>query len=203
MQTHHPKNERTLIILKPDAVQRGLLGEILKRYERVGLKLTALKMITATPEMIHRHYMLDPEWMRKTGEKNIKAYKEKGLTPPTLDPIKQSTFILEKLKLYYTSGPIILMIWEGAHAVPIIRKITGGTEPLMSDVGTIRGDFVIDSYAMADNDNRSIRNLVHASGSVKEAEDEIGLWFSPEEILKYTLVQEKILYDVNLDGTPE
>ncbi len=199
----HPRNERTLVILKPDAIQRGLVGEITRRYERVGLKMTAMKMMTATPETIHKHYMLDPEWMRKTGEKNIKAYREKGLTPPTEDPIQQSTFILDKLKLYYTSGPIILMIWEGAHAVPIIRKITGGTEPLTSDVGTIRGDFVIDSYQMADEDNRSIRNLVHASGSPKEAEDEIGLWFSQEEIQKYTLVQEKILYDVNLDGSPE
>jgi nucleoside-diphosphate kinase len=200
---NHPRYERTLVILKPDAVQRGLVGEIIGRYERVGLKLAAMKMMVATTEMIHKHYMLDPEWMLKTGLKNIKAYHDKGLTPPTNDPLKQSGFILEKLKAYYTSGPIVLMIWEGAHAVPIIRKLTGGTEPLTSDVGTIRGDFVIDSYKMADDDDRSIRNLVHASGSVKEAQDEIGLWFSPKEILDYTLIQEKILYDVNLDGTPE
>jgi nucleoside-diphosphate kinase len=203
MTKTHPRNERTLVILKPDSVQRGLIGEIIRRYERVGLKMTAMKMMTATPEIIEKHYSLDPEWKRKTGEKNIKAYRDKGLTPPTEDPIKQSNFIIEKLKLYYTSGPIVLMIWEGAHAVPIIRKITGGTEPLMSDVGTIRGDFVIDSYKMADDDDRSIRNLVHASGSPKEAEDEIGLWFSPDEIQKYTLIQEKILYDVNIDGSPE
>src|SRR4051812_41209941 len=128
MTKQHPRKERTLVILKPDSVQRSLIGEIIRRYERVGLKMTALKMMQATPEMIHKHYMLDPEWMRKTGDKNIKAYRDKGLKPPTEDPIKQSEFILSKLKLYYTSGPIILMIWEGAHAVPIIRKITGGTE---------------------------------------------------------------------------
>lgn len=200
---HHPRYERTLVILKPDAVQRGLIGEMIHRYERVGLKLAAMKMMQATPKMIYDHYMLDPEWMQKVGEKSLKSYKEKGLTPRFSTPLEQAKFILARLENYYTSGPVVLMIWEGAHAVAVIRKITGGTEPLTSDVGTIRGDFVIDSYKMADDDDRSIRNLVHASGSVKEAKDEIGLWFSPKEILDYTLIQEKILYDVNIDGTPE
>jgi nucleoside-diphosphate kinase len=95
------------------------------------------------------------------------------------------------------------MVWQGANAVKIVRKITGGTEPLTSDVGTIRGDFVLDSYQVSDVSGRSVRNLVHASGSVKEAEDEINLWFKPEEIAKYKLVQEHILYDVNLDGILE
>ena len=92
------------------------------------------------------------------------------------------------------------MVWEGAHAVAIIRKITGGTEPLSTDVGTIRGDFVLDSYEMSDADARSVRNLVHASGSVKEASDEIKHWFKKEEIIDYKLVQEQIIYDVNMDG---
>jgi nucleoside-diphosphate kinase len=95
------------------------------------------------------------------------------------------------------------MIWEGSHAVAITRKIVGSTEPLSSDVGTIRGDYVIDSYQLSNQDGRAIRNLVHASGSVKEAEDEIKHWFADDEIMKYTLVQEKILYDVNLDGINE
>jgi nucleoside-diphosphate kinase len=98
---------------------------------------------------------------------------------------------------------VIAMVWQGAHVVEVVRKITGGTEPRSSDVGTIRGDFVIDSYQMADTDDRAIRNLIHASGSVEEANNEIDLWFKPEEITKYRLVQEEILYDVNIDGILE
>ena len=101
------------------------------------------------------------------------------------------------------SGPVIAMVWQGAHAIKIVRKITGGTEPLTSDVGTIRGDFVLDSYQMSDTDQRSIRNLIHASGSVSEAEMEIKHWFKSDEILNYRLIQEQILYDVNLDGLLE
>jgi nucleoside-diphosphate kinase len=95
------------------------------------------------------------------------------------------------------------MVWQGAHSVALGRKLAGGTEPLTSDVGTIRGDYVLDSYAMSDTDNRSIRNLIHASGSVEEAEMEIKHWFKKEEIIKHTIFQEKILYDVNLDGILE
>jgi nucleoside-diphosphate kinase len=111
--------------------------------------------------------------------------------------------ILENLKKYMASGPVVAMVWQGAHVIEMIRKITGGTEPLSSDVGTIRGDFVLDSYQMSDTDGRSIRNLVHASGSVDEAEKEISHWFKPEELIDYNLVQEKIMYDVNLDGILE
>lgn len=197
---NHPRNERTLALIKPDGIQRSLIGEIMSRYERIGLKLVAMKMIVPTKDFIEKFYNLDPEWMLKTGNKNIKAYQDKGMQHPENDPIKVSRFILDKLKMYYTSGPVIAMIWEGAHAVAIVRKLTGGTEPLMSDVGTIRGDFMLDSYKMADDDKRSIRNLVHASGSVTEAENEIGHWFSQNEIIKYRHVQEGILYDVNIDG---
>ena len=102
-----------------------------------------------------------------------------------------------------TSGPVIAMVWQGAHAVAIVRKITGKTEPLMSDVGTIRGDFVLDSYEMSDSDARCIRNLIHSSGSVKEAEDEIKHWFKDEELIDYRLIHEQIIYDVNLDGILE
>ncbi len=200
---NHPKHERTLALIKPDGVQRSLIGEIIGRYEKVGLKLTALKMVTADKDFIDRFYTLDPEWKLKTGEKNLKSYKDKGLQHTYDDPIKLASFILEKLKVYYTSGPVIAMIWEGANAVAIIRKLTGGTEPLMSDVGTIRGDYVLDSYKMADDDMRAIRNLVHASASIKEAEMEIGHWFSEQEIIKYRHVQEGILYDVNIDGRRE
>ena len=199
----HPKDERTLVIIKPDGIQRTLIGEIIKRYERVGLKLVALKMFVPTAEMIEKHYTLDPQWRRKTGEKTIKGYLDKGMTPPVTDPLEITGILLGKLSKYMTSGPVIAMVWEGAHAVSIVRKLTGSTEPLMSDVGTIRGDYVLDSYQMSDADSRSVRNLVHASGSVAEAEDEINHWFKKSEIIEYRLVQEEIIYDVNLDGKKE
>ena len=198
MNTPHPKHERTLVIIKPDGIQRSLIGEIIGRYERVGLKLVAMKMMVPTAELVEKHYTLDPEWRRVTGEKTIKGYKDKGLESPIQDPLEITRILLQKLVKYLTAGPVIAMVWQGANAVAIVRKLTGGTEPLMSDVGTIRGDFVLDSYQMTDADNRSVRNLVHASGSPKEANDEIAHWFKKEELIDYTLVQERILYDVNL-----
>ncbi len=198
--TKNPKQERTVVLIKPDGIQRSLIGEIIKRYERSGLKLIGIKMIVPTAEHIEKHYTVDPEWRRVTGEKTIKSYKDKGLNPPSEDPLAITAIILNNLKKYMASGPVIVMIWQGVHAVKIARKITGGTEPLTSDVGTIRGDFVLDSYQLSDAAGRAVRNLVHASGSVEEAAKEIKLWFKPEEIIGYRLVQEQILYDVNLDG---
>jgi len=201
---NHPKSERTLVVIKPDGIQRTLIGEIIKRYERAGLKMVALKMMTVSPEFVEKHYTLDPEWRRLTGEKNLKAYKDKGLKHPHEgDPYKVTEMILAKLKKYLSSGPVIAMVWQGAHAVAIVRKITGGTEPLTSDVGTIRGDFVLDSYKMSDDDVRAVRNLVHSAGSVKEAENEIKHWFKKEELIDYKLVQDEILYGVNLEGILE
>lgn len=169
----HPKKERTFVALKPDSIQRSLIGEIISRLERVGLKLVALKMLVANEGQIEKHYSQLDEKIRK------------------------------HLIKYMTSGPIIAMVWEGAHAVKITRKIVGGTEPLTSDVGTIRGDYVLDSYSMSDKDERSVRNLIHASGNPEEADNEIKHWFKEEEIINYRHVQEEILYDVNLDGILE
>ena len=198
-----PKQEKTLVLIKPDGIQRSLIGEVIRRYERVGLKLVALKMLVPDASLIEKHYLIDPLWKQKVGEKSIKSYKEKGLVPPAEDPLKIADTILERLKKYLTSGPVIAMVWQGAHAIKIVRKITGGTEPLSTDVGTIRGDFVVDSYEIADFSNRSIRNIVHAStDSEEQAGKEIELWF-PEGPINYFLVQEKILYDVNLDGILE
>ncbi len=199
----HPKTERTLVIIKPDGIQRSLIGEIVGRYERMGLKLVGIKMLVPKEDFVEKHYTINSEWRRITGEKRIKAAKERGETLDSYDPFEITGIILEKLKKYLSSGPVVAMIWQGAHAVELVRKITGSTEPRSSDVGTIRGDLVLDSYVMADNDGRAVRNLIHASGSVKEAKDEIGLWFKPEEIIDYRLIQEQILYDVNLDGILE
>jgi len=199
----HPKTERTLVVIKPDGIQRSLIGEILKRYEKIGLKLVGVKMIVPTEDFIEKHYTIDPEWRRITGEKRIKAAKEKGEKLFTDDPLEITAIVLEKLKKYMTSGPVLAMVWQGAHSVELVRKITGGTEPRSSDVGTIRGDYVIDSYKMADDDERAVRNLIHASGTIDEAEKEIKHWFKDNEIIDYRLIAEHILYDVNLDGILE
>lgn len=192
------------MIIKPDGVQRSLVGEIIGRFERIGLKLVASKMLVPTSERIEAHYTLDPEWRVKTGEKTIKSYRDKGQKHPVSNnPMKVTAVILEKLKKYMTSGPVVALVLEGAHSVSIVRKVVGDTEPLTSDVGTIRGDFVLDSYQMADTDGRSVRNLIHASGSPALAEMEIKHWFSPDEIIGYRHIQEEILYDVNLDGILE
>ncbi|HWH07024.1 MAG TPA: nucleoside-diphosphate kinase [Candidatus Paceibacterota bacterium] len=203
MATPHLNTERTLVIVKPDGVQRGLVGEVIKRYEQVGLKLVGIKMGVADQDMIEQHYTLDPEWRRITGEKTIEGYRSKGMQPPSEDPLEITAVILKNLKTYMTSGPVVFMVWQGAHAVKIVRKITGGTEPLSSDVGTIRGDYVLDSYQMADVDGRAVRNVIHASGSPSEAEAEIKHWFRDDELINYRLVGEQIIYDVNLDGILE
>jgi len=197
------KTEKTFVIIKPDGIQRSLIGEIIGRFERIGLKLIAMKMCLPTPEIARKHYTLDPEWVRKTGQKNIDNYKSRGLVPETENPIEIGSKVLNTLEKYLSSGPVVTMVWQGAHAVSIVRKMVGSTEPLSSDVGTIRGDFVLDSYRMSDQDNRSIRNLIHASGNVEEAKSEINLWFSKDEIVQYKHIQEAILYDVNLDGILE
>jgi len=197
------KKEKTLVIVKPDGVQRSLIGEIIKRYEQSGLKLCALKMVIPTEDLIEKHYLIDPDWKTKTGSKTIDSYRKKGKTPPSENPIEISDTILRGLKSYMKTGPVVAMVWQGMHAVGIVRKITGSTEPLTSDVGTIRGDYTIDSYEVSDVDGRSVRNIVHASGSPEEAEKEIALWFDNNEIMNYRLVTEAILYDVNLDGILE
>lgn len=197
------RNEKTFVIIKPDGIQRSLVGQIIERFERIGLKIVGLKMQIPTKEQVRKHYTVDPEWIRKVGDKSIAGYEKKGQVPPSKNPIEIGEKVLENLTKYMSSGPVVIMVLQGVHAVGIVRKIVGGTEPLTSDVGTIRGDFVLDSYQIADVDGRPIRNLIHASGNVDEAQAEINLWFRDEEILKYRHIQDAILYDVNLDGILE
>ncbi|MDR3583617.1 MAG: nucleoside-diphosphate kinase [Candidatus Pacebacteria bacterium] len=205
MEAQHPSKERTLVIIKPDGVQRSLIGEIIKRYEQVGLKLVAMKMLIPTEEMATRHYyeVGGDAWLEEVGRKAAASYEKKGLKSPYATFKDNGIAIMKANAKYLSAGPVIAMIWQGNQAVGLVRKLTGGTEPLSSDTGTIRGDYAIDTYQMADFDQRSIRNLIHASGLVEEAEKEIPLWFEKKDILDYNHIQEKILYDVNLDGILE
>jgi len=202
---NHPKKERTLVIIKPDGVQRTLIGEIIKRYERVGLKMIALKMLAATEEMATKHYyeVGGDAWLEEVGRKAAAAYEKKGMKSPYPTFKDNGIAIMKANAKYLSSGPVIAMIWQGNNATALVRKITGSTEPASSDMGTIRGDFTLDTYMIADTDERSIRNLIHASGNTEEAEKEIPIWFKPEEIISYRLVADEILYDVNLDGILE
>ena len=188
------KNERTLIIVKPDGVQRGLVGEVIQRVEKVGLKLVGLKLVVPTRELVEKHYTTDSEWIPKTGAKNIKNYMEKGVEPPTNDPIEAGKKILDTLVDYMTSGPVVAMVWQGAHAVKVVKKISGVTEPLAAAVGTIRGDMGVDSYEMTDTQGRAVRNVIHASGTIDEAKDEISHWFNPNEIIEYKTIHEQVFY---------
>jgi nucleoside-diphosphate kinase len=203
MKNFDNKQEKTLVLVKPDGVQRNLIGEVIKRYENCGLKLVALKMVIPEANMALEHYSIDPDWASKTGNKTFDSYKKRGLPLPGNDPVEFAEGIRQKLVAFITSGPVVAMILQGMGAVEIVRKITGSTEPLTSAPGTIRGDYTIDSYTTSDLDHRAVRNIVHSSGSVEEADKEIPIWFKPSEILNYRLIAEEILYDVNLDGILE
>ena len=203
LQDKDPKKEKTLVIIKPGGIQRSLIGEIIKRYERCGLKLVALKMLIPTRNIIKKHYISNPNGIEDKGKQVIETYTKHNKQAPYSDPQKMGEFIFDILVKYMTSGPVIAMIWQGINAIGVVRKITGSTEPRSSDVGTIRGDLTIDSYQISDMDKRAVRNLIHASGNPQEAQTEINLWFKKDEVLSYRLISEEILYDVNLDGILE
>lgn len=190
------------MIIKPDGVQRSLIGEIIGRFERTGLKLVGLKLAVPDSERIWKHYDKNDEWFLKKGT-NIAKERAAGGLSVDKEPIEYGKDIIRALDRYMTSGPVVMMAWEGNQAVAVVTKITGSTEPATSDVGTIRGDLTMDSYGIAAIDDRAVRNLIHCSDTPENAEKEIALWFSPQELMNYRLVQEEILYDVNLDGILE
>ncbi len=198
----HPKEERTFVIIKPDGVQRGLIGEIIKRYERTGLKLVGMKFGVADEKKFWEHYNKDDAWYLKKGTKIAEDKKANGL-PVEKEPMEYGKDIIRQLVKFMTSGPVLMMVWEGNQAAAVIKKITGDTEPSTSDVGTIRGDLTIDSYNISAVDDRAVRNLIHCSESAEEGRREIAIWFTDKEMTEYRLVTEQILYDVNLDGILE
>jgi nucleoside-diphosphate kinase len=199
---NHPKQEKTFVLLKPDATQRTLVGEIISRIERTGLKLVGMKIVLATREQAVTHYNKDDKWCEEKGArtvKNLEAAGQKAEKPA----IEYGRDIVNGLADFMTCGPVVIMAWQGNSAVGIVKKLVGGTEPLTSDVGTIRGDLTIDSYDIANVDGRAVRNLIHCSDAPEEALREIALWFKEGEVLSYRLINEEILYDVNIDGILE
>ncbi len=202
MSIAHPKHERTFVIIKPDCVQRSLIGEVIKRFERTGLKLVGLKLTVLDSDRIWKHYNKDEAWFLKKGTKIVEDRTSAGL-PIEKEPVEYGKDIIRALEKFMTSGPVVMMAWEGNQAVAVVKKIVGETEPATSDVGTIRGDLTTDSYAIAAVDDRAVRNLIHCSDEPDNAQFELDLWFKKEELLDYRLVGEQILYDINLDGILE
>ena len=178
--------QKTIIILKHDAVARGLMGEILKRFERAGLKMAAFKFIQAPEHLAVEHYPSDDAWYRTAGERTLTEYKEKGIDPVkelgTADAVKIGKLIKKWNVDYLTEGPILATVWEGYDAIKVARKLVGSTKPAEAAPGTIRGDFSIDNVELANALKRPFRNLVHASGNESEAKNELDLWFEASEI---------------------
>jgi len=197
-----PNEERSLVLLKPDTIQRSLVGELIKRFEQAGLKISAMKMIIATEQQLLDHYNKTDEWYQKKGEGIVEDMKAHNMTVDK-EPIEYGKDIIRNMVRYMTAAPVVALVLEGNQAVKVVSKLVGGTEPASSDVGTIRGDYTVDSYAHATIENRGVRNLVHQSESPEEAEREMKIWFDENEIHQYVTAQERIMYDVNLDGKPE
>ena len=173
--------ERTLVLIKPDALKRGFIGEIISRFERAGLRLEEIKIVNATTEIVGKHYPDDKNWIRSVGKKTVDAYKKYNLNVAedlgTNDALEVGKLVRKWLIQHLTSGPVIALILSGNHAIEVVRKIIGNTIPLFAELGTIRGDFSIDSPDLSVKEKRALQNLVHASSTVEEAKREISLWF--------------------------
>lgn len=196
--------ERTFVILKPDTIQRSLIGEVVNRIERTGLKLVALKMISMDERRLTDHYGKPDEWYLEKGNKRVQLIQAAGGSVDLHRPaIEYGKDIIRGVIRYMKASPVIAMVWEGNQAVAVVKKIVGSTDPTASDVGTIRGDYQLDSYTLSDAEQRGIRNLIHCSDQVSEAKREIDIWFSPKELHFYRHINEAILQDVNVDGSFE
>jgi nucleoside-diphosphate kinase len=190
--------ERTFVMVKPDGVKRGLVGQIIARFERAGLKLVGLKMVYPSKEKVEKHYPSTDEWFEIAGGKTLSSYKALGLDPKehlgTDSALEIGKIIKGWLIDFISSSPVVCMVWEGNHAIQNVRRLVGNTLPEKANPGTIRGDFACDSPDLANRKYRPIRNLVHASGDSVEANHEIDLWFTQEELYDYRRTDETIMY---------
>ncbi len=196
--SNHPREERTFLMVKPDGVKRGLTGEIIRRVEQRGLKIVAIAMFQPTKSQIDDHYPKDEAWIGRLGEKTLSTYAKYGYDAMaelgTDDKLEIGKMVREWLINYMTSAPLVKMVVQGVHAVDMIRKLAGPTMPAIAEMGTIRGDYSVDSAAAANKDKRAVHNIVHASETPQEAEHEIAHWFSPEEIHSYKRAEEDLQF---------
>jgi len=202
----HPKKERTFVILKPDAVQRGLVGDIIKRFERIGLKIIGMKMHMVEEKVLWDHYNKDDAWYTKKGGNIVENKKKLGM-PIEKEAIEYGKDIIRAMVHYMCASPVVSLVIEGNGSQAVVKRLVGSTEPSTADTGTIRGDYSLDSYYLCDTDgSRGMRNLIHCTDPAdgEGAYDrEVNLWFTKEEIMNYRLVSEAMLYDINLDGILE
>lgn len=192
------RRERTLVFLKPDGVQRGLIGEVLARFERAGLKVAGMKMLLPSRDLLDRHYPNDQTFLTTIGGKTREAFAAYGLDvrreTGTDDPLSIGRQVRGWLIDYVSSGPVAAFVLEGIHAVSVVRKLVGDTLPYRAAPGTIRGDLSIDSPTVANLMKRPVRNLIHASGTVEEAAIEIPLWFTERELHEYARADERAMF---------
>ncbi|MGD8374062.1 MAG: nucleoside-diphosphate kinase [Candidatus Woesebacteria bacterium] len=194
------KFQRTFCMIKPDGVMRGLVGDIIRRIEKSGLKVVALKMERADEELVRNHYpMSDEAWVYRLGEKSLSGFDNLDNIDAleilgTTDRAALGKEVTESLVAYLTSGPVVCMVVEGIQAIDMVRKLAGHTLPFKADVGTIRGDYSVDSPAIANAEKRSIHNLFHASENAQEAENEITLWFGKDKTHSYMRSGEDVMY---------
>lgn len=190
--------ETTVLLVKPDGVKRGLIGEIVKRIEMRGLKIIGLKMFHADAKHASAHYPNSEEWLRGMGEKSLENYAGLGISAKDFLGTEEALEIgkmIQKWNVdFLTSGPVIAVAVKGIHAIAMVRKIVGKTIPSQAEMGTIRGDFSVDSAALANSGKRAIHNVVHASGNAEEAKHELKHWFKPEEIYDYKRAEEDTMF---------
>lgn len=196
---HPVKFQRTFCMVKPDGVMRGLVGDIIHRLEKSGLKIVALKMVQVDKELVRRHYpMSDEAWVSRLGEKSMSGFDNLDVGAKEIlgsdNKAELGKGVADSLVNYMTSGPVVCMVVEGMQAIDMVRKLAGDTLPFKAAVGTIRGDYSVDSPAIANAEKRSIHNLFHASENANEAENEIKLWFGDEKIHNYQLSHEATMY---------
>ncbi len=181
--------EKTLIIIKPDAVKRGLIGIIIDTFEKVGLKLMTAKMLKPSADVIKKHYPGTAEWILKMGEKTLASFKQSGddvkKTFGTDNPAELGKFVYERLIKYWMEGPIVVMVWEGPNAVTVARKLRGHTIPALAIPGTLHAQFSFDSSPLSASQNRVVKTFIHASGSMDEAKREIAYWFGKQDFRNY------------------
>lgn len=185
----NPKEEKTFVMLKPDGVRKGLIGEVIKRFEQRDLKIVLLEMFMPTHEQIDNHYPKDDAWISRLGEKTSSTYEKYGMDIEkdfgTLDKLEIGKAVRGWVIDYMTSAPLVRMVVQGVHAVDMVRKIAGPTLPYMADMGTIRGDFSADSPAVANAEKRAVENIIHASETPEEAEHEMKHWFGDTTPFSY------------------
>jgi len=183
------KEERTFVLVKPDGVRKGLIGEIIKRFEQRDMKIVALEMFMPTHKMVDTHYPKDKAWVTRLGEKTLNTFGKYGLSAKkhygTDDPAKIGPHVRGWIIEFMVSAPMVKMVVQGVHAVDMVRKIAGPTMPYLADMGTIRGDFSNDSPAVANLEKRPVFNLVHASETPEEAKHEIEHWFGKQPVFTY------------------